>query len=572
MTSFDRRSMLLALSGSALVSSCRTVANSNMAAMGSKGLAPVVRKKWVVGKNDEHQQKYIKAVELLKANDAKFPDITPAKAETMARDRKKFPEGYFLSWKGLVQIHYSSCQHQNWYLLPYHRLYLLYFEAACQIVLEDSTFALPYWDWSEDQKVPDEFYDVPVLNEVRTLKKGEALPAEALVDPSVILSALSYDFKKFHSYEQETPNPFIGGGSGGSGFGGGPGRQGSFEAGPHNGVHNFVGGMMADPKSSPTDPVFWLHHANIDRLWGIWLAKNSERVLPFLTLTEEERKLSEGFGKAWGESEVKLDLILNRPWGLESALARQDAGLPSGLRPDEEQILQLLRVFPPLPPTIISTSEKNHSASVSLTVRELIAADTLPYFYDTDPETVGLGPTISTAVRTAKPEMLVKPKEVIAEGTSVVTASQITTTVSIGKVGSDDLSTVSIVFENLRVPMEAELRSRFAIYYFIARADKKASLPKTVDAKSRKLESFAGSQTLFLVNHNHGGTEVHSHKVSGIIDLSDWAKKDAVESKGFGGSYVIRAIAVDVKNGFKPIELFNKADQSGLGLRYLAEH
>ncbi len=37
----------------------------------------------------------------------------------------------------------------------------------------------------------------------------------------------------------------------------------------HAGVHNAVGGDMAD-KSSPTDPLFWLHHANIDRIWAKW--------------------------------------------------------------------------------------------------------------------------------------------------------------------------------------------------------------------------------------------------------------------------------------------------------------
>jgi tyrosinase len=44
-------------------------------------------------------------------------------------------------------------------------------------------------------------------------------------------------------------------------------------AGPrmHNRVHTWVGGdMMAG--TSPNDPVFFLHHANIDRLWARWQA------------------------------------------------------------------------------------------------------------------------------------------------------------------------------------------------------------------------------------------------------------------------------------------------------------
>lgn len=37
----------------------------------------------------------------------------------------------------------------------------------------------------------------------------------------------------------------------------------------HGNVHNAVGGDMRTAHS-PTDPVFYLHHANVDRLWAQW--------------------------------------------------------------------------------------------------------------------------------------------------------------------------------------------------------------------------------------------------------------------------------------------------------------
>lgn len=37
----------------------------------------------------------------------------------------------------------------------------------------------------------------------------------------------------------------------------------------HNRVHMWVGGSMT-PGTSPNDPVFFLHHCNIDRLWALW--------------------------------------------------------------------------------------------------------------------------------------------------------------------------------------------------------------------------------------------------------------------------------------------------------------
>ncbi|KAJ9458308.1 Tyrosinase [Diplonema papillatum] len=41
------------------------------------------------------------------------------------------------------------------------------------------------------------------------------------------------------------------------------------EDGPHSGPHNFIGGHMKTMQS-PYDPLFWIHHANVDRLWAIW--------------------------------------------------------------------------------------------------------------------------------------------------------------------------------------------------------------------------------------------------------------------------------------------------------------
>jgi len=40
----------------------------------------------------------------------------------------------------------------------------------------------------------------------------------------------------------------------------------------HNGVHVWVGGTMGWIPTAPADPIFWMHHANIDRLWSVWQA------------------------------------------------------------------------------------------------------------------------------------------------------------------------------------------------------------------------------------------------------------------------------------------------------------
>jgi tyrosinase len=78
----------------------------------------------------------------------------------------------------------------------------------------------------------------------------------------------------------------------------GPGAHGQVEAregcvdapGMHNRVHLWVGGKFGDPKDpavgpmalgvAPNDPVFWLLHANIDRLWVAWQQRHGQVYLP----------------------------------------------------------------------------------------------------------------------------------------------------------------------------------------------------------------------------------------------------------------------------------------------------
>jgi len=44
-------------------------------------------------------------------------------------------------------------------------------------------------------------------------------------------------------------------------------------------VHVWVGGDMG-PGSSPNDPVFFLNHCNVDRVWEAWMANNGRIYAP----------------------------------------------------------------------------------------------------------------------------------------------------------------------------------------------------------------------------------------------------------------------------------------------------
>lgn len=53
-------------------------------------------------------------------------------------------------------------------------------------------------------------------------------------------------------------------------------QNGPNRPGPHTAGHTAIGGLQNDPFASPGDPVFYLHHAQLDRVWAIWQAQNPE--------------------------------------------------------------------------------------------------------------------------------------------------------------------------------------------------------------------------------------------------------------------------------------------------------
>ncbi len=68
---------------------------------------------------------------------------------------------------------------------------------------------------------------------------------------------------------------------------------------PHNKVHNCIGGVGGvDPGPygnmtnflSPLDPIFYLHHANMDRLWDVWNQLQQSRGKPIMPINVDQRR------------------------------------------------------------------------------------------------------------------------------------------------------------------------------------------------------------------------------------------------------------------------------------------
>jgi len=71
----------------------------------------------------------------------------------------------------------------------------------------------------------------------------------------------------------------------------------------HAGGHYFVGGEMGNSLSSPGDPLFYLHHAQLDRVWWMWQLLN-----PWKRLTEMG-----GTTEIGGTTPTTLDYVLTFP-------------------------------------------------------------------------------------------------------------------------------------------------------------------------------------------------------------------------------------------------------------------
>jgi len=177
---------------------------------------------------------------------------------TAVRRLKEKPEEDPESWKSLSDIHANHCPHGNWYFLPWHRAYLLKFEQACRHALGDPSYALPYWDWTKHPALPAEFWREPLIHG-RGIRPGDRL------DPSAVGRRKIDQILRYRDFVSFGSRPSTGLKK--------PGGSGTFEVDTHNYVHGRVGGETGDMghvETSARDPIFWLHHANIDRIWADW--------------------------------------------------------------------------------------------------------------------------------------------------------------------------------------------------------------------------------------------------------------------------------------------------------------
>ena len=90
------------------------------------------------------------------------------------------------AWTKLASIHQDCCPHGNWFFLPWHRMYLYYFERILRKASGSPALMLPYWDWTTNRAMPAPFTDSTPGNPLYTTHRGAGINGGALLPTSAV--------------------------------------------------------------------------------------------------------------------------------------------------------------------------------------------------------------------------------------------------------------------------------------------------------------------------------------------------------------------------------------------------
>ena len=203
---------------------------------------------------------------------------------------KAKPKGDPTSWSYQAAIHgsqasrtrpaYNQCRHGGWYFVSWHRMYLYFFERIVRAEVVASggpeDWALPFWNYEaggRTNRLPRPFRRSRrrdgSRNPLHVARRAPGINRGAGLPPEITSSAFALSRTAFTGVGE------FGGGRT-SALGQFWSETGRLEQTPHNDVHVAIGGLMGDPDTAAEDPIFWLHHANIDRLWWQWQKTGSD--------------------------------------------------------------------------------------------------------------------------------------------------------------------------------------------------------------------------------------------------------------------------------------------------------
>lgn len=210
------------------------------------------------------------------------PDlVTLREFITLMKDPSR--DGGTVNWTKFSDVHgsfaggFHKCPHGNWYFLPWHRAYLQMYEAAARSLTGRPEFALPYWDWTADTQLPRAFAEAsfngqpnPLFVADRSMGPNESLPPSIVGQQEVM--ELVYQESNFEAFGSTRGTDVSGKAQNNldESWVHVRGISGTLEATPHDNMHCIIGGPFMCSAASAQDPLFLMHHGNIDRVWAVW--------------------------------------------------------------------------------------------------------------------------------------------------------------------------------------------------------------------------------------------------------------------------------------------------------------
>jgi tyrosinase len=203
------------------------------------------------------------------------------------------------------------------FFLPWHRMYLVFFEEIVRAVTGKPSFTLPYWDYTDpnDQALPSQFRmpNDPVWGSLhRTNRRAQVnnganvamsggipLDLESLRDTSYLDNGISAGFCA------------------------------NLDSGLHGALHVDVGNSrgMGNVPWAANDPIFWLHHCNIDRAWASWSKAGGENPSDAAFL-EEQFVFADGNGQRVAVTVKELIDATPNSYAYDKYLERPPASPP----------------------------------------------------------------------------------------------------------------------------------------------------------------------------------------------------------------------------------------------------
>ena len=167
--------------------------------------------------------------------------------------------------RALALATWSTCKSHNGeredYFLPWHRMFVLYFEDIIRAVSGRPDFTLPYWDYTDLAKrvLPIEFRraNSAKWKSLYRASRNPGVNAGQRIDTLPGANDINLDALRSSSYSDN---------------GSDAGFCSNLDQNPHGALHVDIGNQvgMGQVPWAANDPIFWIHHCNVDRLWASW--------------------------------------------------------------------------------------------------------------------------------------------------------------------------------------------------------------------------------------------------------------------------------------------------------------